>query len=210
MLLLDPSLPAPVDRATGERVTEVERRIGHLVGSLHKDRTKIIVPTPVLAEVLTRAERAGADYFTKLNRSAAFQIVPFGTQAAIELARMTAMAIQGGDKRGGLSAPWTKIKFDRQVVAIARVAAVKTVYSDDGDLRKLAEDHGIEVIAIGELPLPPEDRQMNFAWEAQDDAASQRDRFIETARELDCDEDEGRFNETLKWIVPKTGETNPD
>ena len=27
---------------------------------------------------------------------------------------------------------------------------------------------------------------------------TQRDRFIETTRELDCDEDEGRFNETLK------------
>ena len=29
----------------------------------------------------------------------------------------------------------------------------------------------------------------------------QRDRFIETARELECDEDEDRFNETLKRIV---------
>ena len=32
---------------------------------------------------------------------------------------------------------------------------------------------------------------------------TQRDHFIETARELGCDEDEGRFNETLKRIVPK-------
>ena len=32
----------------------------------------------------------------------------------------------------------------------------------------------------------------------------QRARFIETARELACDEDENRFNETLKRIAPKT------
>ena len=32
---------------------------------------------------------------------------------------------------------------------------------------------------------------------------TQRDRFIETARVLGCDEDEGRFNEMLKWIAPK-------
>ena len=32
---------------------------------------------------------------------------------------------------------------------------------------------------------------------------TQRDRFIETARELECDEDEGRFDETLKRIAPK-------
>lgn len=34
----------------------------------------------------------------------------------------------------------------------------------------------------------------------------QRDRFIAKARGLGCDEDEGRFNETLKRIVPKRGE----
>ncbi len=34
----------------------------------------------------------------------------------------------------------------------------------------------------------------------------QRDRFIETARELDCADDEDRFNETLKRVVPKRGE----
>lgn len=169
LLLLDPSLPAPIDEATGNRVTEVERRIRYLVGTLHENRTKIIIPTPVLAEVLTRAERAGADYFTKLSRSAAFKIEPFEVRAAIELARMTATAIHGGDKRGGLSAPWTKVKFDRQIVAIAIVASVKTVYSDDGDLRKLAEAHGIEVIAIHELPLPPKDTQMTFAWEVHDE-----------------------------------------
>lgn len=35
----------------------------------------------------------------------------------------------------------------------------------------------------------------------------QRDRFIETARELGCDEDEDRFNATLKRIAPKKGES---
>lgn len=36
---------------------------------------------------------------------------------------------------------------------------------------------------------------------------TQHDRFVETARELECDEDEGRFNETLKRIAPKKGES---
>ena len=38
----------------------------------------------------------------------------------------------------------------------------------------------------------------------------QRDRFIETARELDCDEDEERFNETLKRIAPKRGKQDTE
>ena len=32
-----------------------------------------------------------------------------------------------------------------------------------------------------------------------------RDRFVEKARELGCDEDEDRFNETLKRIVKGSG-----
>ena len=35
---------------------------------------------------------------------------------------------------------------------------------------------------------------------------TQHDRFIEKAREIECDEDEGRFNETLKRIAPKRDE----
>ena len=31
---------------------------------------------------------------------------------------------------------------------------------------------------------------------------SQRERFEETARELECDEDEAKFNATLKRIAP--------
>ena len=35
---------------------------------------------------------------------------------------------------------------------------------------------------------------------------AQRDRFIDKARELECDEDESRFNETLKRLAPKAKE----
>ena len=38
------------------------------------------------------------------------------------------------------------------------------------------------------------------------DEKPQRERFLETARELECDEDEDRFNETLKRIAPKKKE----
>lgn len=165
LLLLDPTLPAPIAKETGSPVADVEKRIKHLVGSLQESRTKIVIPTPALAEVLTRAERAGADYFTKLNRSAAFKIESFEARAAIELARMTAKAIAGGDKREGLSATWNEIKFDRQIVAIAKVAKVSTVYSDDENLGKIAKAQGLNVITIGELPLPREDAQMTFAWD---------------------------------------------
>ena len=78
---------------------------------------------------------------------------------------MNAAALASGDKRGGLSATWNKIKFDRQIVAIAKVAGVSAVYTDDENLGKMAETQGIRAITIAELLLPPEDAQMTFAWE---------------------------------------------
>ena len=38
----------------------------------------------------------------------------------------------------------------------------------------------------------------------------QRDRFVEKARDLGCDEDEDRFNETLKRIVSKSPDHGRD
>ena len=42
----------------------------------------------------------------------------------------------------------------------------------------------------------------------QNQTKTQRERFEKTARELECDEDEDRFNTTLKEIV--TGSTKKD
>jgi predicted nucleic acid-binding protein len=176
LLLLDPSLPAPLDKESGRSIVDVEKRISYLVGQIQEDGRKIVVPTPVLAEVLTRAERAGADYFTKIDRSSAFRIEAFEIRAAIELARMTAAAIKAGDKKEGSAAPWAKIKFDRQIVAIAKVNNVSTIYSDDDDLRKFATAQGISVVGIIELPLPPEGAQMVFTWDVvHDDKEAQPD-----------------------------------
>ena len=36
---------------------------------------------------------------------------------------------------------------------------------------------------------------------------TQRDRFIETARDLGCDEDEDRFNDKLKKVAKRTTKT---
>ena len=46
---------------------------------------------------------------------------PFGTRAAVEAAAAHREAMLAGDKREGSSASWAKVKFDRQIVAIAKV-----------------------------------------------------------------------------------------
>lgn len=61
-----------------------------------------------------------------------------------------------GDKRDGLQADWTKIKFDRQIVSIALVVGAVEIISDDGDVAAIGERWGVPVRSVEDLPLPAE------------------------------------------------------
>ena len=81
-------------------------------------------------------------------------VKPFDEIAAIELAAIEHEARGKGDKRGGSAAPWTKVKFDRQIVAIAKAHGATRFYSDDEDVIKFGTKAGLEVISTWNLPLP--------------------------------------------------------
>ena len=164
LLLLDPDASPPNDLATGRPVEQAKVRIEHLIATLEQQRTKVIIPTPVLSEVLVRAGDAAPAYLEELNRSARFKIVPFDVRAAVELAALTREALDAGDKREGSTAPWQKIKLDRQIVAIARTEEAGTIYSDDVDVQRFAKHAGIEVVGIADLPLPPEEPQRSLEF----------------------------------------------
>ena len=59
-------------------------------------------------------------------------------------------------------ATWAKVKFDRQIMAIACVNAADHVYSDDRHLHALGDKLGVDVVRTSDLPLPPEDRQSSL------------------------------------------------
>jgi hypothetical protein len=106
---------------------------------------------------LVRAGTAGPEYLAQINARSAFRTVAFDERAAVEVAAMTKKAIDAGDKRGGADATWNKIKYDRQIVAIAKVEGATALYSDDSGVRAFANGVGLTVIGSWELPLPPED-----------------------------------------------------
>ena len=57
---------------------------------------------------------------------------------------------------------WAKLKFDRQIVAIAKVCGATSIYSHDGGIQTVAGRVGIEVLRLHDLPLPPEMLQMDL------------------------------------------------
>jgi len=164
LLLLRPNSGRPFD-SDGAPIAQVAERIAYLIQRLDKARNRIVIPTPALSEVLVRAGSAAPQIVETLGRSALFKIMPFDSLAAIEAALMTRAAIDAGDKRGGLEATWAKVKFDRQIVAIAKVARATEIYSDDNDVRTLATAEDITVIGLAELSTPPEKAQIEMQLE---------------------------------------------
>lgn len=155
-LLFGPLRTPARDPRTGRPVELAHERIEALVEQLTRAQIRILIPTPALTEFLSVAARAGPEYLARIDGTSRFQIVPFDTAAAVEAARATSVALGRGDKRGGRKkTPWQKVKFDRQIVAIARTRGATQIYSDDEDIAAFGSDAGIDVISVAELSLPP-------------------------------------------------------
>lgn len=153
-LLVNPDADPPLDPATGQPLTRASERLGKLVEEVERRRGTILIPTPALAEVLVKAGDAGPAILDKLNGSARFKIADFDQRAAVEVAAMTRDASRAGDKTAGVAEPWQKIKYDRQIIAIARVNGASAVYADDGGVAAFGEIIGLTVIRTWELPEP--------------------------------------------------------
>jgi len=162
LLMLRPGTHVPAGK-DGLPVDKPKERIEYLIARLDKEKTKVIIPTPALSEALVRAGSvATQEIVEKLQKFSVFRIESFDTRAAIEVAAMTRKALDSGKKRGPSSATWAKVKYDRQIVAIAKVSGATTIYSDDDDIAALGKEAKINVVKIKDLPLPPEDAQLKM------------------------------------------------
>ncbi len=158
VLLLDPEANPPIDPETGQPVTYAKERVEYLIKIMEQTGGKVVVPTPALSEYLVKADVAGPVRLQMMEKRSVFQIASFDKRAAVELAALTREALKD-DKFGGVDEPWQKVKLDRQIVAIAKVAGEKEIYSDDTGIRKFAKQAGIKPIRAADLDLPPEDAQ---------------------------------------------------
>jgi hypothetical protein len=164
MPLLFPTVSGPIDPATNKPLESCRERLDYLIEDLETRRVKIIVPTPALSEILVHADRAGVQYLNKLRQSRAFRIASFDERAAVEVAMTIRQDIEKlGRKRGRtVTATWAKVKFDRQIVAIAKVNGASIIYSGDEGIRTFAEESGIVTVALWQLPLPTDQSQMTL------------------------------------------------
>lgn len=95
---LTPGLKSGLD-AAGRPVTKPRERLEYLIAELDKAGTKVAIPTPVLSEVLVRADATASQAIIEtLNKQAIFSIESFDQRAAIEVAVMLRDKLKGGKK----------------------------------------------------------------------------------------------------------------
>ena len=153
-LLLHPKAKPPIDPKTKHPLEKAQERIEQLIADLVAEDERVVIPTPVLCEFLILAGREGPLYLEKIQAARTLLVRSFDERAAIELAAMELTDRGKGAKKGGSEASYQKVKFDRQIVAVAKVNGAHTIYSDDDDVRKFASKAGMKVIATWDLPVP--------------------------------------------------------
>src|SRR5207249_3637068 len=99
-------------------------------------------------------------------------------------------AIRAGDKRAGEVEPWQRIKLDRQIVAIGRVAGAKAIYTNDKPLGRFAASAGMAVIGVHDLPLPASTSQPDMLKQLEARAALDRLEDEPKADEIEPDDTE--------------------
>jgi len=159
MLLLTDSLavaPLPpegiVDVAKRGADDLARDRLNFLLETLDNARTDVVVPAPVLTELLASAKTDVAATLGVIEGLARVRVEGFGQRAAIECADMLRDTGRGIGSR-------TKIKFDHQIVAIAKVVRAIAVYSDDNDVKALCRRESLECQGVWDLPARPADAQ---------------------------------------------------
>lgn len=176
--LLNPNGRVPDDPETGKPVEHAKERVQGLIARLQKERQRIIVPSPATAELLTVLGPTNTEYLQIINRSRVFEGRPFDDIAAIELAFLNRDTFKKSDTQNGLQ-PWQKVKIDRQILAICRVAQCEILYTDDKGMIASAERCGMKTQRLCDLPIPDEARQHKLDLEPHEEIPEAEDDDVE-------------------------------
>jgi predicted nucleic acid-binding protein len=155
LFILQPDASAPLGD-DGQPIPKCRERVELLLRNLSEAGVRVVVPTPVLAELLVSVGPGKVQLLGEINQSAAFSVVAFDQIAAVECACLNDPTL---GKRLGPKDTKAKVKFDRQILAIAKVAGAHTLYTDDKTLIARATANGLKTVRMQDLSLPPEPPQ---------------------------------------------------
>jgi len=110
----------PKDFKTGLDIEHARERIDALIKKLDGEAESIVIATPALSEALVVVAPDIQRHVTAIESQSCFKIRAFDKRAAIEIALRVKRSKEAGDKKEGVGAAWDKIKYDHQIVAVAK------------------------------------------------------------------------------------------
>ncbi len=152
VVFLNSNIPTPNDRQN-RPVARFRERVDALIADLNASGQVIGIPTPAFAEILVKAGSQRVTWVATLNDRYKFALLPFDSRAAVEASELIALVQQ--EQKGQSPETWAKIKFDIQIVAIAKAENATAIYADDTGIEKHGKRVKIPVYRICDLPLPP-------------------------------------------------------
>lgn len=158
----------PTDPNTGAVITDIARRVEALIDQIDNVNGTVVIPTPVLAEFLVGIDKKEHQAHLNLIKGVScFEIAPFDELAAIECSQMpTIQELRQMMKSDSAN----KIKFDRQIIAIAKSLSVDEVWTHDKGVYNRCKQLGISVKTLSLIEPNPIQTKMEFE---QVDAALQ-------------------------------------
>jgi len=123
-------------------------RFDYLLDRLTADGSEVVIPTPVLAEVMCATSINTAPVLNLISQNPYFRLPPFGQRAAEEFGMLFRGQHRGSDNRNSF-------KFDLLILAIAKTESIDVIYSSDAPLRQRAATLGIRCLSFQDLPKRP-------------------------------------------------------
>jgi predicted nucleic acid-binding protein len=162
-----------IDFNTGKAIKHARERIDGLIQKVERERDYVVIPTPALSEALVVVAPDVQKYLEILHSQACFKIVGFGERAAVEVALRAKAALGAHDKKEAVKSAWNKVKYDRQIVAIAKCENVSAIYSADRDIHSHAKLWGMSVFNACDLTVPVHQPKLAFAPSQSETVTSQ-------------------------------------
>lgn len=155
----DETASVPLDPLTDAPMQCCKERIDFLLSGLASKKVRVLFPAPVIAEYLVRG---GPDKVKRLEiftSNKNFLVAPFDLKSAILCSE-----IEDADAGKSLSEAQakSKVKFDRQIIAIALAQGADTIYTGDWKLGARAADNGLKVVYTWDIPFPPQVAQLSI------------------------------------------------
>lgn len=125
----------------------LEERFDLLLEQLTESTKQIVIPSPVLAEVLAAQNANENKILSIISNQSQIKISEFDQRQSIEFGHMFRSAQRGAENRNSF-------KFDLLILACARAEGASIIYTADKNLKKKAIRLGIQAISFNDLERP--------------------------------------------------------